>query len=196
MGLGRRVTQRRVEMTSTPLGQVKAIMAKKISKKKVAGSTEARKASKGRTSTSERRVGMKHTLQKPTLLSGDNPQIAKGYGDEPVQAYIAAIPGWKRGVAAWVDSMVTSAVPAVHKAVKWNSPLYGVEDQGWFLGLHCYARYVKVAFFKGAHLSPRPPGESKQRDVRYLDIREGSLPDPAQFADWVLQASRLPGEKM
>jgi hypothetical protein len=130
---------------------------------------------------------------KPKLLSGDNPQIAKADGDAPVQAYIAAIPGWKQGVARRVDTLIARTLPGVRKAVKWNSPFYGIEGQGWFLSFHCFTKYVKVAFFRGASLRPLPPGESKQKDVRYLDIREDDALDEAQLADWVKQASRLPG---
>ena len=133
---------------------------------------------------------------KPTLLSGGNPQIAKGYGDAPVQAYIAAMPGWKRDVGRRLDALIARTVPGVRKAVKWNSPFYGVEGQGWFLNFHCFTRYVKVAFFRGASLRPVPPGESKQKDVRYLDIHEDDQLDEAQFAAWVKQASHLPGERM
>ncbi|SCB56372.1 hypothetical protein GA0061105_101200 [Rhizobium aethiopicum] len=133
---------------------------------------------------------------EPILLSGGNPQIPKGYGDAPVQAYIAAMPGWKSDIGRRLDALITRTVPGVSKAVKWNSPFYGMEGQGWFLGVHCYARYVKVAFFKGASLHPLPPGESKQREVRYLDIREDDPFDEAQIASWVAQASRLPGERM
>ncbi len=132
----------------------------------------------------------------PVLLSGGNPQIAKGYGDAPVQAYIAAMPEWKRDVGRRLDALITRTVPGVRKAVKWNSPLYGVEDQGWFLGIHVFAKYVKVAFFNGASLRPLPPGTSKQKHVRYLDIREDDEFDDAQIASWVKQASELPGERM
>lgn len=131
----------------------------------------------------------------PKLLSGGNPQIAKGYGEAPVQAYIAAMPGWKSDVGRRLDALIAAAVPGVRKAVKWNSPFYGVEDGVWFLGFHVFTKYVKVAFFRGASLRPLPPGESKQKDVRYLDIYEGEL-DEAQFSDWVKQASQLPGERM
>jgi hypothetical protein len=133
---------------------------------------------------------------KPKLLSGGNPQIAKAYGDAPVQAYIAAMPGWKRDVGRRLDALIARAVPGVYKAVKWNSPFYGIEGEGWFLSFHCFARYVKVAFFRGAVLRPLPPGESKQKDVRYLDIHEDDQLDEAQFAAWVKQASQLPGERM
>ncbi|MCP4565613.1 MAG: DUF1801 domain-containing protein [Bosea sp.] len=133
---------------------------------------------------------------QPVLLSGGNPQIAKGYGEEPVQAYIAAMPGWKSALGARLDALVSVAVPGVRKAVKWNSPLYGMEDNYWFLGIHVFAKYVKVAFFRGASLDPLPPGSSKQKEVRYLDIHEDDELDEAQFTDWVKQAAALPGEKM
>ena len=134
--------------------------------------------------------------QQPRLLSGGNPQIAKGYGEEPVQAYIAAMPGWKSALGRRLDALVTSAVPGVAKAVKWNSPFYGIEGEGWFLSYHCFEKYIKVAFFRGAALDPLPPGTSKQKDVRYLDIRENDALDEAQFTNWVKQASALPGERM
>jgi hypothetical protein len=134
--------------------------------------------------------------RKPKLLSGGNPQIAKAYGAAPVRAYIAAIPGWKRAVARRVDALVSRAVPGVKKAVKWNSPLYGLTLGQWFLSMHCFDRYVKVAFFRGAELRPPPPGASKQARVRYLDIREDDEIDEKQFISWVKQASKLPGEKM
>jgi hypothetical protein len=130
------------------------------------------------------------------LLSGGNPQIPKGYGDEPVQAYIAAMPGWKQAVGRRLDALIVRTLPGVQKAVKWNSPFYGIEGQGWFLGIHCFTKYVKVAFFRGAFLRPLPPGTSKQQDVRYLDIHEDEQLDEAQFASWVKQASQLPGEKI
>ena len=132
----------------------------------------------------------------PVLLAGGNPQIAKADGDAPVQAYIAAMPGWKRDVGRHLDALIEGAVPNVHKAVKWNSPFYGVEGQGWFLNFHCFTKYVKVAFFRGASLRPVPAGESKQKEVRYLNIHEGDELDEAQFAAWVKQASQLPGERM
>jgi len=133
---------------------------------------------------------------KPKLLSGGNPQIAKGEGDAPVQAYIAAMPGWKREVGRQLDALIARTVPGVRKAVKWNSPFYGIRDQGWFLNFHCYTKYIKVAFFRGASLHPVPPGESKHKEVRYLDIHEHDRLDAAQLADWVKQASQLPGERM
>ena len=138
----------------------------------------------------------KRKSPKPKLLSGDNPQIAKGYGNAPVRAYIAAIPGWKRAVARRVDMLVVRAVPGVLKAIKWNSPFYGVEEGRWFLSFHCFTKYVKVTFFRGNSLKPMPPGESKQKEVRYLDMREDDKLDEAQFIAWVKQASELPGEKM
>lgn len=130
------------------------------------------------------------------LLSGGNPQIPKGYGDAPVQAYIAAMPGWKSEVGRRLDALIEAAVPDVAKAVKWNSPLYGVEGQGWLLGVHVFAKYIKLAFFQGASLHPVPPVESKQKDVRYFHIHEADRIDEAQLTDWVKQASQLPGERM
>jgi hypothetical protein len=136
------------------------------------------------------------TDTEPKRLSGGNPQIAKGYGDAPVQAYIAAMPGWKSQVGRRLDALIEAAVPGVLKAVKWNSPMYGVEEKTWFLGVHVVAKYVKVAFFRGAALEPPPPVSSKQKDVRYFHIHEGDPIDEAQFTDWVKQASQLPGERM
>jgi hypothetical protein len=136
------------------------------------------------------------TASEPKLLSGGNPQIAKGYGDPPVQAFIAAMPGWKNALGKRLDALIVRTVPDVQKAVKWNSPFYGLEGQGWFLSLHCFTKYVKVAFFRGRSLRPVPPGTSKQADVRYLDIYESAGIDEAQFIAWVKQASELPGEKM
>ncbi|MET4633374.1 DUF1801 domain-containing protein [Kaistia defluvii] len=133
---------------------------------------------------------------RPPLLAGGNPQIPKGFGDEPVQAYIAAMPEWKHAVGKRLDAIITRAVPGVRKAVKWNSPLYGADEDGWFLGLHCMTKYVKVAFFRGAALDPPPPESSKQAHVRYFHIHEDRPFDEAQFEAWVKQASRLPGEKM
>ena len=134
------------------------------------------------------------------LLSGGNPQIPKGYGAAPVQAYIAAMPGWKRDIGRRLDALIESAVPKVTKAVKWNSPFYGLESPdgkpAWFLGIHCFTNYVKVAFFRGTSLRPVPPGKSKQKEVRYLEIHENDKLDEAQFTAWVKQASQLPGEKM
>jgi len=132
------------------------------------------------------------TTAGPKLLSGGNPQIAKGYGDGPVQCYISAMPGWKREVGRRLDALIEEAVPGVRKAVKWNSPFYGVEGQGWFLSFHVFTHYVKVTFFRGTSLRPVPPGESKHEDVRYVDIREDEL-DEAQMATWVNQAAAVPG---
>jgi hypothetical protein len=143
------------------------------------------------------KTAAKRVATKPVLLSGGNPQIAKGYGDAPTQAYIAAMPGWKRDVGRRLDALIVRTVPGVRKAVKWNSPFYGVEDegQGWFLSFHCFTKYIKVTFFRGTSLRPVPPGPSKHKDVRYLDIHEDEL-DEAQFAAWVKQANQLPGERM
>ena len=131
----------------------------------------------------------------PKLLSGDNPQIAKGFGDAPVQAYIDAVPGWKQDTCRRLDALIVRAAPRVMKAVKWNTPLYGMEPDHYFMSFHCFTRYVKVAFFSGAMLDPPPPGASKQEQVRYLDIHEDGF-DEKQFVRWVKAASELPGEKM
>ncbi|MEZ5923588.1 MAG: DUF1801 domain-containing protein [Hyphomicrobiaceae bacterium] len=133
---------------------------------------------------------------KPVLLSGGNPQIAKAAGDAPVQCYIAAMPGWKQDIGRRVDELITATIPGVRKAVKWNSPLYGMADRMWFLSLHCFTRFVRIGFFQGALLVPMPPGLSKQKEVRYLDIYEGEAIDERKIVDWVRQASELPGVKM
>ena len=133
--------------------------------------------------------------RKPVLLSGGNPQIAKGHGDAPVQAYIAAMPGWKSEVGRRLDQLIEQAIPNVQKAVKWNSPFYGMEGEGWFLGIHCFAKYIKVAFFRGLSLDPVPPVESKSSDTRYVHIHETDRLDEKQFVSWVKQAGKLPGER-
>jgi len=127
------------------------------------------------------------------LLSGGNPQIAMADGDAPVQAYIAAMPGWKRDLGRRLDALIARNVPKVRKAVKWNSPFYGIEAQGWFLSFHVFTRYVKVTFFHGTSLRPVPPGASKHKDVRYFDIHEGDELDEAQMTKWIRQAAALPG---
>jgi len=131
--------------------------------------------------------------RKPKLLSGGNPQIAKADGDEPVQAYIDAMPGWKSDAGRQLDAIITRAVPSVKKAVRWNSPFYGIEGEGWILGVHCLAKYIKVAFFQGASLDPIPPVASKDKNARYFHIHEGDVLDEAQLRKWVKQASKLPG---
>ena len=169
-------------------------MSAKVAKKAAASQVAAKAAKPRKTAPKSRKV------TKPALLSGGNPQISKGYGDAPVQAYIAAMPGWKRDVGRSLDALIVRTVPGVRKAVKWNSPLYGIEGPGeenlWFLGIHVFTKYVKVTFFRGASLRPVPPGESKQKDVRYLDIHEDDQLDEAQLAAWVKQASLGPGERM
>ena len=132
----------------------------------------------------------------PKLLSGGNPQIPKGDGDAPVQAYIAAMPDWKRRIGRWLDDLVVRTVPHVHKAVKWNSPFYGIEGNGWFLSFHCFTKYVKLTFFRGTSLDPVPPGESKHKDVRYYDIHENDPLDDKLVGSWIKQASKLPGERL
>ena len=152
----------------------------------------AKKTAK-RSATFAKKAAAKRVAAKPTLLSGGNPQIAKGDGDAPVQAYIAAMPGWKRDIGRRLDALIVRTVPGVRKAVKWNSPFYGVEGQGWFLNVHVFTHYVKVAFFRGTSLRPVPPGESKHEEVRYVDIREDDPFDEAQMETWIRQAAALPG---
>ena len=159
----------------------------------MAGKTSKKSAKLAKKAAKPRKAALKPGKDGVVLLSGGNPQIAKAYGDAPVQAYIAAMPGWKRDVGRRLDALIVRAVPNVHKAVKWNSPFYGIEGHGWFLGIHCFTKYIKVAFFRGMSLRPVPPGESKQREVRYLNIHEDDQLDEAQLADWVKQASQLPG---
>jgi hypothetical protein len=148
------------------------------------------RASKPRTSAAKSKVRKGEKVA--VVLSGGNPRIAKADGDAPVQAYIAGMPGWKRDLGKRLDALIVRNVPNVRKAVKWNSPLYGIEGQGWFLGFHTFTHYVKVAFFRGTSLRPVPPGASKGKDTRYMDIHEGEL-DEAQMATWVKQAAALPG---
>lgn len=162
----------------------------KVSAKKSPNKAESKKTTKA---VPKKKVSKN---KKPVLLSGGNPQITKGYGDGPVQEYISAMPGWKKEIGRKLDELIVRTVPYVYKAVKWNSPLYGIEGDGWFLGIHVFNKYVKVAFFRGSSLKPKPPGESKQKEVRYLDIKENEKIDEVQFTSWIKQASELPGEKM
>ena len=138
----------------------------------------------------------KMSNDKPILLSGGNPQIAKGDGDAPVQAYLAAMPDWKQNIGRHLDTLIERTVPTVRKAVRWNSPFYGIEGKGWFLSFHCFTRYIKLAFLNGAELDPPPPVESKHQRTRYFHIHEDDALDESQLRDWVSQASKLPGEKM
>lgn len=163
----------------------KKATAKKAVAKKTAATNEAASA-KPRTAASD----------EPRLLSGGNPQIPKGYGDAPVQAYLAAMPGWKREIGRRLDALVERTVPGVHKAVKWNTPLYGVEEGSWFLAMHCFDRYVKLTFFRGAALNPVPAERSKVEGVRYHHIHEHDPFDEKLLADWIAQVCRLPGERM
>ena len=133
---------------------------------------------------------------EPKSLSGGNPQIPKGDGDGPVQAYIAAMPGWKHDVGVRIDELIERTVPDIRKAVRWNTPFYGVEGQGWFLSFHCFDRYVKVAWHNGAALDPVPPVNSKHPQVRYFHIHEGDELDETHFTSWIEQASKLPGESV
>jgi hypothetical protein len=141
-----------------------------------------------------KKTAAKSSARNPTkLLSGGNPQIAKGDGDAPVRAYIAAMPGWKRDVGRRLDALIARTVPGVRRSVRWNSPFYGIEGQGWFLEFHCFTKYVKVAFFRGASLRPLPPGKSKHPEVRYLDIHEDDPLEETGLASWIKQAAALPG---
>ena len=169
-----------------------SIKSTKVAKKAAAKRVAAKAAKPWKTAPKSQ----SRKVAKPTLLAGGNPQIAKADGDAPVQAYIAAMPGWKRDVGRRLDALIVRTVPGVRKAVKWNSPFYGIEGEGWFLSFHCFTKYVKVAFFRGTSLRPVPAGESKHKDVRYLDIHEDDQLDEAQLAAWVKQASLLPGERM
>ena len=146
-----------------------------------------------KTTTTKRKTAAAKPVK---LLAGGNPQIPKGDGDVPVQTYIAAMPGWKGDIGRRLDAIIQRTVPNVRKGVRWNTPFYGIEDDGWFLAFHCITKYIKVAFFRGTSLRPVPPVQSKQKEVRYLHITEDGLLDEAQFAAWVKQASQLPGERM
>ena len=161
------------------------------------GSKSKSRARPGATGKPKAKANPKTKASRKTkLLSGGNPQIAKGYGNAPVAAYIAAMPGWKSDVGRRIDALVERVVPDVYKAVKWNSPLYGFEGKGWFLALHCYTKYVQLSFFRGSSLDPPPVKTSKYVNVRYVDIPEGAPLDEAQLERWVKQASELPGEKL
>jgi hypothetical protein len=162
-------------------------------KKTANSSTKAKSPPKAKPGATKAKPIKRRKGEKVLLLSGGNPQIAKADGDAPVQAYIAAMPGWKRDLGKRLDALIVRNVPNVRKAVKWNSPFYGMEGQGWFLSFHVFTRYVKVTFFSGTSLRPVPPGASKHKDVRYFDIREGEELDEAQMATWVKQAAALPG---
>jgi len=171
-------------------------MAGKTSKKTAKVSTKAAATRAGvKAANSPKTAPKSHPRKaaKPALLAGDNPQIAKADGDAPVQAYIAVMPGWKRDVGRCLDALIVRNVPNVRKAVKWNSPFYGIEGQGWFLGVHCLTKYVKMAFFRGTSLRPVPPGESKSKETRYLDIHEDDRLDEKQLATWIKQAASIPG---
>ena len=166
---------------------------KPTAKAKQAANSRTKSPPKTKPGASKAKPIKRRTGEKVVLLSGGNPQIAKADGDAPVQAYIAAIPGWKRDLGKRLDALLVRNVPNVRKAVKWNSPFYGIGGQGWFLSFHVFTRYIKVTFFSGTSLRPVPTGASKHKDVRYFDIREGDKLDEAQMASWVKQAAALPG---
>jgi len=173
-----------------------AKVAKKAAARRVEATAPARRTAMQSPSRQGKAAPSSSGSEQPRLLSGGNPQIGKGYGDAPVQAYIAALPGWKRDVGRQLDALIVRLVPGVHKAVKWNTPLYGVPGQGWFVGMHAFTKYLKVTFFRGTSLRPVPPGASKTQDTRYFDIRESEPFDAAQLGAWVKQASQLPGEEL
>ena len=175
-------------MSDRPLKVAKKARVRRVAKK--AGVT--RVAKKATAKKAARKAGGTRGA-KAVLLAGGNPQIAKGDGGVPVRAYIEAIPDWKRDVCRHLDRLIVRNVPHVRKAVRWNSPFYGIEGNGWMLSFHCFTKYVKVAFFNGTSLRPLPPGASKQDHVRYLDLRENEPLDEAQLAAWIKQASQLPG---
>lgn len=139
---------------------------------------------------------MSDNTPKPRLLAGGNPQIPKGDGEAPVEAYLDAMPGWKQDIGRQLDTLILEAVPDVQKAVRWNSPFYGIESSGWFLSFHCFTRYIKVTFLNGSSLDPPPPVDSKHEHVRYLHVSEEDPLDEPQFVDWVVQASQIPGEEL
>jgi hypothetical protein len=152
------------------------------------------KIAKPRKPVARKPAARRIAAKRVKLLTGGNPQVAKADGDAPVQAYLAAMPGWKRDVGRRLDALIVRTVPHVRKAVRWNSPFYGVENRGWFLGFHCITKYVKVAFFRGASLRPPPPVESRQKNVRYFHVHENDPLDVELVASWIRQASELPGE--
>jgi hypothetical protein len=182
-------------MPTSKVHPARSVVPAATASKSTTASARKPAAAKAKTSNSKPKAA-KRAAAKPALLAGGNPQIAKADGDAPVQAYIAAMPGWKRDVGRRLDALIVRTVPGVRKAVKWNSPFYGIDGQGWLLSFHCFTRYVKVAFFRGTSLRPLPPAASKHKDVRYLDIHEDDALDEAQLAAWVKQASQLPGERM
>ena len=159
---------------------------------KAKATAKPKAAAKPKAKAMARKPASSKGATKIVLLSGGNPQIPMGDGDGPVQAYIAAMPEWKHDLGKRLDALITKAIPGVHKAVKWNSPMYGIEGQGFFLSFHCFARYLKVTFFRGASLTPPPPGPSKIKGTRYVDLHEGEL-NEAQMTRWVKQAASIPG---
>jgi hypothetical protein len=180
-------------MPTSKVHPARSVVPAAAASKSTKASAKKPAAAKAKTPNSSSVGKGKGAAAKPALLTGGNPQIAKADGDAPVQAYIAAMPGWKSGVGRRLDALVVRTVPGVRKAVKWNSPFYGVEGQGWFLNFHTFTNYVKVAFFRGTSLRPVPPGESKQKEVRYLDIHEDDKIDEKQLATWIKQAASIPG---
>jgi hypothetical protein len=176
-------------------GKARAVKRPSRGSKKKPAAGKKRAASDGG-QTAEARSKASAVRPRPKLLSGGNPQISKGDGDAPAQAYIAAMPGWKRDIGRRLDALITHTVPRVRKAVRWNSPFYGVEGRGWFLTFHCFAKYIKVTFLRGMSLRPLPPVESKHPDVRYFHIYEGEPLDEKLLARWIGQAAKRPGDPL
>ena len=179
------------EGDSVDAGAFKALIRAAVALNKSGGKPAKAKAKSSKKSAKVKRTSPAAAGAKPKLLSGGNPQIAKGEGDAPVQAYIAAIPGWKRDIARRIDALVVRTVRGVRKAVKWNSPFYGIDGQGWFLSFHVFTHYVKVTFFKGTSLRPVPPGGTS-KEARWIDFHENDL-DEKQLAAWIKQAASIPG---
>lgn len=186
--------------TRTPAKKTTAKAAKKTTAKVAKKSATTAKPTATRTPTKKTTRTRSASPQskggstgQPVLLSGGNPQIPKGDGDAPVQAYIAAMPGWKSEAGRRLDALIERTVPGVKKAVKWNSPFYGVEGKGWFLSYHCFTKYIKVAFFQGKSLDPLPPVDSKDPNARYFHVYENDPLDEKLVAKWIRQASKLPG---
>lgn len=184
-------TSKKSPKQATPKKPKKTAAKEAAAKKTTPKKTTPKKTTAKKTAA--KKTPAKGGASKPKLLSGGNPQIPKGDGDAPVQAYLAAMPGWKQDLGRRLDALIVRTVPDVLKAVKWNSPFYGVEGRGWFVSFHCLTKYIKVAFFRGTSLEPLPPGESKNAETRYLDIYETDDFDEERFANWIRQASELPG---
>jgi len=186
-------TKAAIKATAKPIAPKDSKSRAKAPKSTTSEPKKTSKSTVTKPSKTTKATASKPKDQIPVLLTGGNPQIPKGDGDGPVQAYIAAMPGWKRDIGQQLDSLIMTTVPDVQKAVKWNSPFYGLEGKGWFLSFHCFTKYIKLTFFSGASLRPLPPGSSKQKEVRYFDIYESETLDQQTLRNWIKQASELSG---